>query len=91
MYVIVAPVRDAWDKVTCCPIQNKDPGRSIGLTEVELLLGSQKTLPLLKDSRILCHEIYTLPKTCFFTQAGVLGQVEQSKVKTAMGVYLRIP
>lgn len=90
MYVVIAPTQNAWNKVTCCPVQNKDPQKPVGLTEVELLLG-YKTIKLIKDSRILCHEIYTLPKDCFFTQAGTLLHPEQIKVKTAISLYLRLP
>lgn len=85
LYVIVASPRHA-DKITCCPIQNSDKG--INMTEVELL---QKTYPFLdKDCKILCHEIYTLPKKFFRKFVGHLSTDERIKTETALKLYLNL-
>ncbi len=87
MYVVVAPSNFS-TKVTCCPIQNNDSGR-IGLTEVELPTNIERFIT--KKSKILCHEIYTMPEKFFQSQAGTITDKRiQEKIRLALKSYLRL-
>jgi mRNA-degrading endonuclease toxin of MazEF toxin-antitoxin module len=86
MYVIVAPTHTGNN--TCCPIQDK--GKGIGLTEVELLAGFGGFIA--KDSKILCHQVFTLPDVWFHPKdrVGMLGPQDQERVKAALRNYFRL-
>ena len=86
MYVIIAPPKDNWNKITCCPVQNAQ--ERISITEVELVNGIYGFVR--KHSKILCQEIYTLPKKFFLNCEGSIGQAHSSKVKYALKEHLRL-
>ena len=79
MYVIVAKPSNR-TRIICCPIQ--DAGTRIGMTEVELPLGYDRYI--VKDSKVLCHEIYTVDQTWFLNKVGSLKLPAQDKLKTAL-------
>jgi hypothetical protein len=70
MYLIIA---EPFGSIAiCCPIQNNNSG--LGITEVEIS----------KDWKVVCHEIFTLPKRFFEKKVGYLRSAEQSHVQTAL-------
>jgi len=78
MYVVVA---EPMGKVSiCCPIQNSLTGA--GITEIELK--HAYTSCITKDCKIVCHEIFTLPREFFERRAGYIRPTEQEKIKTAL-------
>lgn len=79
MYVITANPFER-KSVICCPIQNSDSG--VALTEVALKRGYG--LCITKDCKIVCHDIFTLPKQFFDRRVGFLRPPEQEQVQTAL-------
>jgi len=79
MYVIVADPTGS-STVICCPIQNSISG--IALTEVELK--KNYTTCIIKDCKVICHEIFTLPKHFFDRKVGFIRPGEQDKIQTAL-------
>ena len=79
MYVIVADPCGSLTAI-CCPIQNNSSG--VGITEVELLRGH--TTCITKDCKIVCHEIFTLPRKFFEKKVGHVRPPEQDRIKTAL-------
>jgi len=88
MYVVVAPPMHRRE-ATCCPIQN-NAGGSIRLTEVDLVNGYGRFIT--KDSKIICHQVFTFPIATLSPSAlvGSLSLAEQDKVKTALREFFRI-
>jgi mRNA-degrading endonuclease toxin of MazEF toxin-antitoxin module len=78
MYLVVA--EPFGTTAICCPIQNNSSG--LGITEVELKKGY--TSCITKSSKIICNEIFTLPKRFFEKKVGYLRTLEQTQVQTAL-------
>ncbi|MGZ3698870.1 MAG: type II toxin-antitoxin system PemK/MazF family toxin, partial [Bdellovibrionota bacterium] len=79
MYVVVADPAGGPTAI-CCPVQN--PGSGVGLTEVPLQRGY--TTCISKDCKIVCHEIFTLPKHFFEKKVGHVRPPEQDEIQTAL-------
>jgi mRNA-degrading endonuclease toxin of MazEF toxin-antitoxin module len=79
MYLIVADPSGR-KTVICCPIQNSSGG--IGLTEVPLQRGY--THCITKDSKVVCHDIFTLPARFFEKKVGFIRPSEQNMIQTAL-------
>jgi mRNA-degrading endonuclease toxin of MazEF toxin-antitoxin module len=78
MYLVIA--EPFGSTAICCPIQNNNSG--LGITEVELKQGYSSCIT--KGCKIVCHEIFTLPKRFFEKKVGYLRAAEQSQVQTAL-------
>jgi mRNA-degrading endonuclease toxin of MazEF toxin-antitoxin module len=78
MYLVIA--EPFGTTAICCPIQNSNSG--VGITEVELKNGYNSCIS--KNSKIVCHEIFTLPKRFFEKKVGYLRSSEQTEVQTAL-------
>jgi len=78
MYVIVAEPYGS--TAICCPIQNSLSG--VLLTEVELNRGYSTCIT--KDCKIVCHDIFTLPKIFFDKKVGFIKPKEQERIQTAL-------
>ncbi len=78
MYVVVAD--PLGPTAICCPIQNSLAG--IGITEVELAKGYAPCIT--KDCKVVCHNIFTLPKKFFVKRVGYVRPAEQDKIQTAL-------
>lgn len=85
-YLILSDISN-YKKVTCLPIQ--DRGSTLGITEVELL--TQNYPSLLKDSKVLCYEIYTLYEKDFSNMICALRDEDRKEVLERVKRYLRIP
>ena len=79
MYLIVADPNGRPTAI-CCPIQNSASG--VRLTEVPLLRGY--TSCITKNSKVVCHDIFTLPNEFFEKKVGFIRSPEQDHVQTAL-------
>lgn len=79
MYLIVADPCGGSTAI-CCPVKNSLGG--VGITEVALQRGY--TSCITKDCKIVCHEIFTLPRKFFEKKVGFLRPPEQDDVQTAL-------
>jgi mRNA-degrading endonuclease toxin of MazEF toxin-antitoxin module len=79
MYVVVTDPAGRSTAI-CCPIQNSMGG--VGLTEVELKRGY--TTCITKDCKVVCHDIFTLPKAFFEKKVGFIRPPEQEKIQTSL-------
>lgn len=71
MYVIVADPSGRNTSI-CCPIQNSLGGA--GITEVLIA----------KDCKVVCHDIFTLPRKFFEKKVGHIRPPEQTEIQTAL-------
>ena len=85
MYVLVASPYNR-DGIICCPIQNKQ--NLIRLTEVELKDGCAGGIT--KDCKVVCHDIFTLPKRFFEKMVGILNISEQQQIQVSLRMILEI-
>lgn len=85
MYVVVANPRGR-NTAICCPIQNAQTG--IGVTEIALAKGYQPCIT--KNSKIVAHDVFTLPQRFFEKKRGFLQPGEQDKVQTAIALVFGI-
>ena len=83
MFVIIANPRGR-NTVICCPVQN--PGSIIAMTEVAL--PKSYASGIIKDCKIVAHDIFTLPTKFFDNKKGQLKTPEQEKVQTALALVL---
>lgn len=79
MYVVVADPAGG-NTAICSPVQNSAVG--IGITEVGLPRGYASCVT--KDCKIVCHDIFTLPRKYFENKVGFLRPPEQDLVRTAL-------
>ena len=79
MYVIVADLSGRKTAI-CCPIQNL--GFGAGITEVPLPKNYAQFIT--KDSKIVCHDIFTLPVHFFDKKVGFVRPPEQDQIQTAL-------
>jgi mRNA-degrading endonuclease toxin of MazEF toxin-antitoxin module len=85
MYLVVANPHGR-NTVLCCPVQNSLSG--VSMSEVGLKQGY--TGCITKDCKIVCHDIFTLPKTFFVVKKGFLRPPEQDKVQVALALVFGI-
>jgi len=83
-FVVVAPNLTGYQSVTCCPIQ--DFGQGATLTQVELQKGYGGFIK--KDSKVMCHDIFTLPSSFLLKKLGEIEKVEQDKIQDALITHL---